>query len=90
MTETKFKPEELAKITELQAEYQKLGTQLLQLRMATLSAQQYLDSLKEEQTTLDNLINEVNEQEKASAQELESKYGKGELNMETGVFTPIV
>lgn len=90
MSDIKFQAEELAKITELQTEYQKLGTQLLQLRLTTLSTQQYLDALKQEQENLDKLIAEVSEKERAFALELETKYGKGELNMETGVFTPIV
>ncbi len=89
MSEIKFEQEELAKIAELQSTYQKLGAQLLQLRSAKIDAQDYLQSLTNEESRLDEELLQAKEKERALVGELDSKYGKGELNLETGIFTPI-
>lgn len=89
MSEVKFEQEELAKIAELQSTYQKLGAQLLQLKSAKISAQEYLQSLTDEEVKLDQEILQAKEKERQLVSELDSKYGNGELNLETGIFTPI-
>jgi len=87
MTEIKFTSEELETITGLQKAYQTLGEQLLQARLAALNAEDYLDKVRQQETALNQTIMETNAKEAELAKELEAKYGKGELNMETGVFT---
>ena len=88
-TEIKFTQEELTQISNIQTEYQALGVQMVQTTLAIENTKKYLESLEAQSRELAESAVRVSEQEKAVSQELEAKYGKGEINMETGVFTPL-
>ncbi len=84
----KFTEDEMANISSIQSEYQAIGTKYVQLKLAQTNANDYVKKLQEEETTLNTMLLEINQKEQTLAAELERKYGKGELNAETGVFTP--
>jgi chromosome segregation ATPase len=87
--ETKqFTQEELDQIKKLQEKYNVLGIQLVQLKLAQKNAQAYVESLKEQEQTIESQIIEVNTEEKALAKQLDDRYGSGQLDLESGVFTP--
>lgn len=86
--EQKFTQEELEQIKSLQAKYNEIGVQLVQLKLAKKNATEYLKKLDEQEEILTNDIVEVNQSEKELAEKLSEKYGTGSLDMETGIFVP--
>lgn len=88
-TEIKFTQEELAEISNIQTEYQTVGVQMVQTTLAIENTKKYLASLETQSKELAESAIVISEKEKGLAEDLEVKYGKGEINMETGVFTPI-
>lgn len=88
MEQKQFSAEELTKIKTLQEKYNVLGIQLVQLKLAKKNAESYLNTLNEQETLLETQIVETNVEEKELAKELDSKYGAGSLDIESGVFTP--
>ena len=88
MENKKFNEEELLKIKELQEKYSVIGIQLVQLKLAQKNAESYITVLKEREVLLESQIVETNDEEKILAKELDTKYGAGSLDLETGNFTP--
>jgi hypothetical protein len=62
--------------------------QLLPLKLATKNGREYLQSLEEQEQLVEQQIFETNVEEKELAKGLDSKYGQGSLNIESGEFTP--
>ncbi|CAB4143698.1 hypothetical protein UFOVP450_202 [uncultured Caudovirales phage] len=85
----KFSEQEIAEIQQVQANYQKLGLDLVQLKLAIISTKNQLDTYESEEKMLTERILDLNDSERAIAKKLEEKYGKGEIDLESGVFTPI-
>jgi hypothetical protein len=85
----KFSEEEIAEIKQVQGNYQKLGLDLVQIKLAILSAKNQLETYESEEKVLTERILELNDTERKIAKNLEEKYGKGEIDLESGVFTPI-
>ena len=85
----KFTSEEIQEIRQIQSNYQTIGLELVQIKLALASAQKQLESLQLEEKLLTERISEVNTKEKQIAKSLEDKYGKGEIDLESGVFTPV-
>ena len=85
----KFSEEEIAEIKQVQTNYQKLGLDLVQIKLAVLSAKNQLEAFESEEKVLTERILELNESERTIAKKLEEKYGKGEIDLESGLFTPI-
>lgn len=79
--EIKFSEQELNSIKELQKEYNKLSIALGQLELEKMV-------LKTREETLYSTFKTISEKEQTIIQDLNSKYGVGSLNLETGTFTP--
>jgi len=88
MSKVNFTSEELENIKKLQEKYNVLGIQLVQLKLAQKAAKQYAQSLEEQEQILEEQVLETNREEKQLAAELDKKYGKGSLDLESGEFTP--
>jgi len=86
--DTKFTEEEMVEIKTIQDKYSALGVQLVQLKLARRSSEDYLKLLESEENTIEGEITQTNIKEKELADSLNEKYGVGSLNMETGEFTP--
>jgi len=84
----KITEEEMQNIKTIQEEYTQVGVQLVQLKLAQKSSQEYLEKLNEQEESLNTSIVEINEREKKLADGLNEKYGVGSLDMNTGEFTP--
>ena len=85
----KFSEEEIAEIKQVQANYQTIGLELVQIKLALSNAKRQFESLELEEQVLADRIADVNAKERQIAKQLEEKYGKGEIDLESGVFTPI-
>jgi len=89
MEQQKFTQEELGQIKQIQSNYQTVGLDLVQIKLAILNTKNRLDTLEMEEKALTERILDLNTEEKQLARALEEKYGKGEIDLESGVFTPI-
>ena len=88
MEQQQFTQEELTEIKQIQSNYQTVGLNLVQLNLAILNAKNQLELLETEEKVLSERILDLNKQEKQLAKALEQKYGKGEIDLDSGVFTP--
>ena len=89
--ETKFSEEELKSLQDLQTSYQQKQLQFGQLEVQRLLVAQQLeqlDSLDSAKAQLEVEYGEVQETERTLVQDLNKKYGPGNLDPATGVFTP--
>ena len=80
-SEKRFSKEELEKISEIKSNYDAIT-----LRMGQVHFE--LNALNEEKTSLEADFNKNREQEVVFAKQLTEKYGKGSLDISTGIFTP--
>lgn len=88
--ETKqFTQEEINQIKELQTNYQQIGLELVQAKLAIIQIKQQLTEYEQQEASLIDKISTINKQEQEFVAQLQQKYGKGELDLSTGVFTPI-
>ena len=78
----KFTTEELQKMKTLQENLNSLSFQLGRLQISKIKLQEQEDYLK-------NQLSSLNKEEANMAQKLTDKYGKGNLDLETGEFIPI-
>ena len=86
--EIKFSEEELKSLSDLQSSYQQKQLQFGQLRVQRLLVQQQLDSISDAEAKLEVEYGEVQENERNLVKQLNEKYGPGNLDPATGVFTP--
>ena len=88
MSTIKFTEEELGNIRAIQEEYSTVGIQLVQLKLARKSSEEYLAALQQEEERIVEQIDSINTKEKELTENLNNKYGIGSLDMTTGEFTP--
>ena len=86
--ETKVSEEELKSLQDLQTSYQQKQLQFGQLEVQRLLVTQQLDSLDSAKAKLEVEYGEVQDTERKLVQSLNEKYGPGNLDPATGVFTP--
>tara|TARA_Y100001973_G_scaffold104075_1_gene172942 strand:+ start:1104 stop:1364 length:261 start_codon:yes stop_codon:yes gene_type:complete len=78
----KFTPEELQELKKLQENLNNLSYQFGQLKINKIKLQDQEDYLK-------NQLSSLSKEETEVAKKLTDKYGKGNLDLETGEFIPI-
>ena len=86
--EVKFTKDEMSKLTELQQTYAAVQNTLGQLSVSRIRVSQELGSLDEAESKLRNDFVETQQKERDFVQEINNKYGDGNLDLNTGVFTP--
>ena len=86
--ETKFSEEELKSLQDLQTSYQQKQLQFGQLKVQKLLVQQQFDAIEKQEEQIEVDYAGVQEQERKLVKELNDKYGPGNLDPATGVFTP--
>ena len=86
--ETKFTEDELKSLQELQNSYQQKQLQFGQLRVQRLLVQQQLDAIDTTEKQMETEYSEVQDTERKLVESLNKKYGPGNLDPATGVFTP--
>ncbi len=83
MEKKKLTPEELQLIQDMQIQYNKII-----LEIGSVEVQ--MVELNQSKETLLGLIKEINVKEKEMVTNLEQKYGKGSIDINTGEISPIV
>ena len=78
--EVKFTDKELGKIKEIQDSYANVQNNFGQLKLAQIR-------LDEQEIGLEESLKEIQSKEKEFLKVITEKYGQGNLNPETGVFT---
>jgi outer membrane protein TolC len=87
--EIKFSEEELKSLQDLQNSYQQKQLQFGQLRVQRLLLQQQIDGLDNAETQLEAEYGEIQQTERNLVKSLNEKYGPGNLDPASGVFTPV-
>ena len=78
----KFSPEELKKLQEMQNKITDLSFQFGRIQISKLN-------LEKQEEILKNMLVTLNKEVADMAKKLTDKYGKGNLDLETGEFIPI-
>ena len=86
--EMKFTDEELQELQDLQNGYQEKQALLGSLSVQRILLDQQSDALEARQTEVETEYEGVQQQERDLVQKLNEKYGPGQLDPATGVFTP--
>ena len=87
--EIKFSEEELKELGGLQQSYQDKQNLLGQLAVQKILLNQQVEGIDNRQVELEGEYEEVQQTERDLVQKLNEKYGPGQLDPQTGVFTPI-
>ena len=85
--EVKFTDDELKSLGDLQQRYSSISTQFGQIRVRRLLLQQELDALDGAEENLEKEYTNTQQSEQTLVKELNEKYGPGNLDPSTGVFT---
>ena len=86
--EIKFSDEELKSLQELSQNYQNIQASFGQIKVQKILNQQQADALDEAEVKMDADYKEIQDSERKLVEELNEKYGPGQLDPQTGVFTP--
>ena len=87
--EIKFSDEELKELSELQQSYQEKQAILGQLAVQKILIEQQVEAIDTRQAEVESEYSDVQQTERDLVQKLNEKYGPGQLDPESGVFTPI-
>ena len=87
--EMKFTDEELQSLQSLQTSYQEKQAQLGQIAVQKILLNQQVEAIENRQTELESEYEAVQQSERDLVQKLNEKYGPGQLDPQSGVFTPI-
>jgi len=87
-SEMKFSDDELQSLQDLQEGYQEKQGLLGQLAVQRILMSQQMDALETRQTELETEYEATQQEERDLVQTLNEKYGPGQLDPQTGVFTP--
>ena len=87
--EIKFSEEELKELGELQQSYQEKQAQLGQIAVQKILLGQQVEAIDNRQVELEGEYEAVQQKERENVEKLNEKYGPGQLDPQTGEFTPI-
>ena len=87
--EIKFTDEELKSLQDLSQSYQNIQASFGQLKVQKILNQQQADALEEAEVKMDADYKDIQDNERKLVEDLNEKYGPGQLDPQTGVFTPI-
>ena len=87
--EIKFSEEELKELGDLQQSYQDKQAQLGQIAVQKIILNQQIEAIDNRQAELEGEYEEVQQKEREIVEKLNEKYGPGQLDPQSGVFTPI-
>ena len=86
--EVKFSQEEMSQLTELQQTYATIQNTFGQLSVNRIRLEQELSSLDEADVRLKSDFAATQQKEREFVATISKKYGDGNLDLNTGVFTP--
>ena len=86
--EIKFTDDELKTLGDLQVSYNTITNKFGQLTIAKLNIERQLELMGDEEDKLNEELESAREEEQKVLNEITEKYGPGQLDPQTGVFTP--
>ena len=86
--EIKFTEKELQTLTDLQVRYNTITNQFGQLAIAKLNLEKQTEVVNDQEFKLQEELDQAREQEQEILNEITEKYGPGQLDPQSGVFTP--
>ena len=87
-SEIKFSDEEIKSLNDLNQSYQTKQSQFGQLKVQRILLTKQLEALDETEIRLETEYSEIQKSEQELVSQLNEKYGPGQLDPNTGVFTP--
>jgi hypothetical protein len=90
MSEIKFTEEELKSLAELQTKSATITNRFGQLAIAKINLEKQNESVEEEEFKLHEELEGLKKEEQTQLESITKKYGPGQLDPQTGVFTPSV
>ena len=84
----KFTEEEMKKISDLQSGYLNIQNTLGQLSVSRIRLEQQLTDLNSTESNVISEFSKTQEREKDFVSSINKKYGDGNLDINSGVFTP--
>ena len=88
--EIKFTEDELKSLSELQGKYNVVTNKFGQLAIAKLNFEKQQESIEDEEFKITEELESVRTEEQKLLSSITEKYGPGQLDPQTGVFTPSV
>jgi len=85
----KFTEEELNQITELRESNRNKNTEFAQIELELLLANQRIETLENAKENLRTQYVELQNKERALVQQLNEKYGAGQVDLSSGEFIPV-
>ncbi len=86
--EVKFTEEELQSLNDLQVKYNTITNQFGQLAIAKLNLDKQTEVVNDQEFKLQEELNQAREEEQKILNDITEKYGPGQLDPQSGVFTP--
>ena len=86
--EIKFTEEELQSLNDLQVKYNTITNQFGQLAIAKLNLDKQTEVVNDQEFKLQEELNQAREDEQEILNDITEKYGPGQLDPQSGVFTP--
>ena len=84
----KFSENELKKVNELQGTYLNLQNALGQISIGRIRVEQQIDEFDKAEDNIRKQFSETQQTERDFIKKINSKYGDGNLDINSGVFTP--
>ena len=86
--EVKFTEKELQTLNDLQVKYNTITNQFGQLAIAKLNLEKQTEVVNDQEFKLQEELNQAREDEQEILNDITEKYGPGQLDPQSGVFTP--
>ena len=86
--EIKFTEKELESLNDLQVKYNTITNQFGQLAIAKLNLEKQTEVVNDQEFKLQEELNQAREDEQEILNDITEKYGPGQLDPQSGVFTP--
>tara|TARA_R100000908_G_scaffold64029_2_gene46573 strand:+ start:454 stop:738 length:285 start_codon:yes stop_codon:yes gene_type:complete len=87
--EIKFTQDELTNIESIRDGFNEVQTLLGRLEIQRIQTEQALENIHNDKLRLETRYSDLVDEERKMVQDLNEKYGPGNLDPDTGVFTPI-
>ena len=87
--EVKFTKQEIDSLQQLRSDYANVELSLGKLEIARMQSEQQLDNIENNKLRLETQYTELQKTESQIVSELTEKYGVGNLDINTGKFTPV-
>ena len=86
--EVKFTEKELQTLNDLQVKYNTITNQFGQLAIAKLNLEKQTEVVNDQEFKLQEELDQAREEEQKILNDITEKYGPGQLDPQSGVFTP--